>query len=55
MPDPAGQVTMPKEGTAIIADGVTIIMPLAYWILIAEYAVDVERVRQTHEALSGHK
>ncbi len=55
MPDPAGQVIMPKEGTAIIADGATIIMPLAYWILIAEYVVDVERVRQTVEALSGHK
>ncbi len=55
MPDPTGQVIMPKEGTAIVADGVTIIMPLDYWILIAEYVVDVERVRQAYEALSGHK
>ncbi len=51
VPDPTGEVIMPKEGTAIIADGTMLIMSLDYWILIAEYVVDVERVRQTYEAL----
>jgi hypothetical protein len=27
----------------------TVTVPLAYWLKIAEYVVDVERVRETYE------
>ncbi len=41
-PDPVGQVQM--------RDGI-IYMPLEYWLQLAEYVVDVERVRRTYETL----
>ena len=41
-PDPPNQVG--------IKDGI-VYMPLDYWISLIEYVVDVERVRQTYEAL----
>lgn len=41
-PDPAGQVTL--------AEGV-VSMPLDYWLAVARYAVEVERVRGVLEAV----
>ena len=41
-PDPTGIVWM-KDGIAY--------MPLEYWLQLAEYVVDVERVRRTYETL----
>jgi hypothetical protein len=45
-PDPLG-----PDGKAVPAlEGDVVSMPLAYWLKIAEYQINVERLRQEYEA-----